>query len=179
MTAMRTWQVFRVGARHRIIDDRRQVVPLCMPDQLSVEAPHALRVVVRDGNAHRWSAIMWEGGRALLYVLLFQLLMSGIGCRVTPTMLASPNMWMGVVMKFGWMVVMWAPLFLLINSLHARGRGIAAIKALHAAGLCPSCAYDLRRVEAAADGCTVCPECGGAWRRRDEAGGRGGGGEPS
>ena len=29
---------------------------------------------------------------------------------------------------------------------------------------CPACAYSLRGVEADADGCVQCPECGAAWR---------------
>ncbi|GJM19999.1 MAG: hypothetical protein DHS20C14_22120 [Phycisphaeraceae bacterium] len=29
---------------------------------------------------------------------------------------------------------------------------------------CPACTYDLAGLEPAPDGCTVCPECGGAWR---------------
>ncbi len=29
---------------------------------------------------------------------------------------------------------------------------------------CPSCAYDLQGLAPAPDGCTVCPECGAAWR---------------
>jgi len=31
-------------------------------------------------------------------------------------------------------------------------------------GRCPACTYVLRECAVAADGCTVCPECGGAWR---------------
>lgn len=30
--------------------------------------------------------------------------------------------------------------------------------------LCPACAYSLRTVPPADDGCRVCPECGGAWK---------------
>ncbi|MFO0861538.1 MAG: hypothetical protein U0570_13370 [Phycisphaerales bacterium] len=30
-------------------------------------------------------------------------------------------------------------------------------------GECPSCRYGLASIEPEADGCTVCPECGGAW----------------
>lgn len=29
---------------------------------------------------------------------------------------------------------------------------------------CASCGYSLREIDAAPDGCTVCPECGSAWR---------------
>ncbi len=35
------------------------------------------------------------------------------------------------------------------------------------AGACASCDYPLAGVPEAADGCTVCPECGAAWRRKE------------
>jgi hypothetical protein len=31
-------------------------------------------------------------------------------------------------------------------------------------GQCPACGYDVAEIDADADGCVVCPECGGAWR---------------
>jgi hypothetical protein len=31
-------------------------------------------------------------------------------------------------------------------------------------GRCPACQYSMASLVAEADGCTVCPECGGAWR---------------
>jgi hypothetical protein len=34
-------------------------------------------------------------------------------------------------------------------------------------GRCPACAYPICALEPAADGCTVCPECGGAWDRAE------------
>ncbi len=42
-----------------------------------------------------------------------------------------------------------------------------AIRAMTRAGLCPSCAYNMDGVEPESDGCTVCPECGAAWRLGD------------
>ena len=39
-----------------------------------------------------------------------------------------------------------------------------AIDAMTYAGLCPSCAYRIDGIGPEPDGCTVCPECGGAWR---------------
>jgi len=35
-------------------------------------------------------------------------------------------------------------------------------------GRCPSCGYELRALPPADDGCTVCPECGAAWRLPEE-----------
>ncbi len=32
------------------------------------------------------------------------------------------------------------------------------------AGLCPACVYQIGDIPAESDGCTVCPECGAAWR---------------
>ncbi|HRQ71701.1 MAG TPA: hypothetical protein PLU35_01600, partial [Phycisphaerales bacterium] len=36
------------------------------------------------------------------------------------------------------------------------------------AGACASCDYPLEGVPESEDGCTVCPECGAAWRREEE-----------
>jgi|GEM_PF-856296 len=35
---------------------------------------------------------------------------------------------------------------------------------LAGAGICPTCAYSIAELQAECDGCTVCPECGGAWK---------------
>lgn len=32
-------------------------------------------------------------------------------------------------------------------------------------GFCPACDYDMRGLPREVDQCTVCPECGGAWRQ--------------
>jgi len=42
------------------------------------------------------------------------------------------------------------------------GRNAAAVHL--ARNKCPSCGYSLSELPPANDGCTVCPECGGAWR---------------
>ena len=38
------------------------------------------------------------------------------------------------------------------------------VDALRIRSLCPVCVYDLAGSPIAGDGCTVCPECGAAWR---------------
>jgi hypothetical protein len=45
-----------------------------------------------------------------------------------------------------------------------RADRIHAIHHMPAMGLCPACGYGIRGVPSEADGCTVCPECGAAWR---------------
>ncbi len=40
----------------------------------------------------------------------------------------------------------------------------ASVRAMTRAGFCPACAYRIDGCEPGADGCTVCPECGAAWR---------------
>lgn len=42
----------------------------------------------------------------------------------------------------------------------------ALASAVLGTGHCPSCHYEMRGLAAASDGCTVCPECGAAWRVR-------------
>jgi len=40
----------------------------------------------------------------------------------------------------------------------------AGCDALLVAGLCPHCAHGIAGIPSESDGCTVCPECGSAWR---------------
>lgn len=51
-----------------------------------------------------------------------------------------------------------------MNRLYGWRDTSAAIRAMTRAGLCPSCAYRIDSIEPEPDECTVCPECGGAWR---------------
>jgi hypothetical protein len=46
-------------------------------------------------------------------------------------------------------------------------RRLAVLDRVHwmpAAEYCPACGHNLRGVSTESDGCTVCPECGAAWR---------------
>ncbi len=47
-------------------------------------------------------------------------------------------------------------------------RAARAADELVLSGLCPGCDYSIAELEPADDGCTVCPECGAAWRTRNE-----------
>ena len=50
------------------------------------------------------------------------------------------------------------------SSIGRAGREESAREAMLAAGLCPSCGYQIDGGAVGVDGCTVCPECGAAWR---------------
>jgi hypothetical protein len=54
----------------------------------------------------------------------------------------------------------------------------AAAEAIAGEGLCPGCLYKLSDLPEEADGCRVCPECGGAWRVPETGPGPGGAPEP-
>lgn len=50
----------------------------------------------------------------------------------------------------------------------------AASKGLLERHLCPSCGYKLTALPIDPDGCTICPECGAAWRLPEFGSGEGG-----
>jgi hypothetical protein len=58
--------------------------------------------------------------------------------------------------------------FMMYFMFRAGRHRLARIIAGH--GYCPSCGYHLAGLAAAADRCTVCPECGSAWRLDHPAG---------
>ena len=77
---------------------------------------------------------------------------------------------------YDWLFTMPAAGYIfLISAVNIIGMGIflhrtkwntkySVITAMTRAGCCPSCAYRVSDCEPEPDGCTVCPECGGAWR---------------
>lgn len=47
---------------------------------------------------------------------------------------------------------------------YTQAQAAPIVRAFLARSLCPACGYSLAGSEPADDGCTVCPECGTAWR---------------
>ncbi|NRA56547.1 MAG: hypothetical protein HRU13_00255 [Phycisphaerales bacterium] len=62
-----------------------------------------------------------------------------------------------------------APLTVIYIYLHFRQFRPWLKRYQQAAGRCRACGYDLANLQAESDGCTICPECGAAWRL-DQAG---------
>lgn len=140
------------------IDDRghkvRLLDPVRMQDAPAVANPAAAarlawaRAEMRAGNfGLRWGLVMF------LCWVAFPVL-DGNDAPAVVWSIALPV----------WLVLVWR-----LNRLIAR-RGnakrthrVGSLLASH--GLCPTCAYSLADLSPEADGCTVCPECGGAWKR--------------
>lgn len=65
------------------------------------------------------------------------------------------------------LIVFWGGIALFtvaMRILTRRTRGFTLASTAVSTGLCGSCGYSLHRLDAASDGCVVCPECGAAWR---------------
>ena len=77
----------------------------------------------------------------------------------------APNRdeWLGVIRIF---IAHYYPWMILLGALVALRRPLVRFAAGACLRLrqCPSCGYRLADLPVQADGCTVCPECGAAWR---------------
>lgn len=69
--------------------------------------------------------------------------------------------------RFGIIIVVFAVIFGIARVVATRAQKYARARLAVAAGFCGSCGYDLSHLESAGDECTVCPECGSAWRRSE------------
>lgn len=72
----------------------------------------------------------------------------------------------GVAGGFFWGFGLFALMYRLLGG-RANGPWIASMVAR--SRRCPVCGYDLDGLAAEGDGCTLCPECGAAWRVRNAA----------
>ena len=79
-----------------------------------------------------------------------------IAARTSPTPTWHAWLWMG-----GGVALMWVPQ---LWHYWRAPSSMEIVGILKRSGICPGCSYDLSRTHVAADGCTVCAECGGAWK---------------
>jgi hypothetical protein len=102
--------------------------------------------------------------------------------------LTAPTVVFTAIAIAPWIVLMFAPVGFMASGMHWRwwsfapqvlgqlvflgsaiwyGSRLTArvrIEAILDESICPSCRYPIGDIPAAEDGCTVCPECGAAWR---------------
>lgn len=68
-----------------------------------------------------------------------------------------------------WPVLVAAVLFVVASYAVCRSLFVLQMALNRSVGLCPTCDHDLASRPPEDDGCTLCPECGSAWRMRDDA----------
>jgi hypothetical protein len=99
--------------------------------------------------------------QAALAIIGFLLLFSGlIGIVVIPSLVFRASTVVKVTLILTWLLGGgWILMKVLVT-----WRSRAIIDHLLSKHRCPACAFDLRGLTADPDGCTICPECGAAWR---------------
>ena len=145
-------QMGNVGLRS-VKDDRGRSVPFRMVIGLRVsrEIPKEARREIEDQVKadfradRRWKIELAIGLTVFMGILVALLVIPGIGYQ--PAMFALPPL---VVLVFIWS-----------GRRYVRDRFHRVILAKE---YCPSCGYRLVGTPPEGDGCTVCPECGAAWR---------------
>ena len=136
-----------------VTDDRGRSVPFRMVTGLRVsrEIPEDARRKIEDqvkadfGADRRWKIELAIGLTVFMGILVALLMIPGLGYQ--RAMFALPPL---VVVVFLWS-----------GRRYVRNRYHRVILAME---YCPSCGYRLVGTPPEGDGCTVCPECGAAWR---------------
>ena len=112
---------------------------------------------MRQANEHRVVSVLKGLGKTLLAVVVFFGILSlftGRG-RLTTMDLVFWTVVYGMV----------AGLAMLLGGRAVRHHARTAVDLCLKLSACPSCGYDLQACPAdPRDGCTVCPECGAAWK---------------
>lgn len=151
------------GQKRPCVRMKRAEWPLTGP---ALPAGIGERTRVLAVEMHKRRVGSWRYYGVVLAVGLAPVVVSSIVMNVTLfRVAASPidarSFIAGLVVALGMMVLVVLPLGTRLVR-HRLGPDIR--EAVLDQGFCPSCAYRLEGVPPEADGCTVCPECGGAWR---------------
>jgi len=143
---------------YTIEDDRGKPVPLCdftkagLRNARPTRTPHDAEIMIA---ARRWFPVL-----AALFILLY-LVPSALNMILVST--SSPGL--GSIKPTLVLILLG---YIIFATRPKRKKRTAfdedARRSLIRATACPSCGYSLRDVTPEADGCTVCPECGAAWR---------------
>lgn len=157
-------------ARGSLRDDRGRRVgligrgsPRTLAARLGLSPRAAERIEAQAGSVNTWTAatadLVTEYLALLLAIPLLLVALwawNGAVPRSVPAALRGMSF---IVPVTATAAVLW---LILRAGWVARTRGI--VRGLLAEGRCATCGYDIRGCRAEADGCTVCPECGAAWR---------------
>lgn len=127
----------------RLADDRLRPARLCRPDDLPPDVPRKVRRAVSLANGRGWMRLVFFVSPALI-------ILSDVAGMTRPFRL---------VLDLGLLAVL-VPFALWLSGALDRGAATLCVRGR----ICPSCGYALENLDPAPDGCTVCPECGAAWR---------------
>ena len=138
------------GVRHRVLD------------MYHATAPHGLRPkdVAREGDSQTLvQSIFWNTlpMAVMLYVLVVGSSLRIGGVSVISTLVFGLLLIPFSLVFFGVPMAVWLRKVSWRSPMHGRN-------ALVAADICPHCAHGIGGIPPEPDGCTVCPECGAAWR---------------
>jgi hypothetical protein len=92
---------------------------------------------------------------AVIVLILYPIVLLAVG-RPIFRWVSAPGLVTGLAVGMTTMAI--------VQGARVKARVQDAVRQCLGRRLCPSCGYDLAGLEAGADGCTVCPECGAAWR---------------
>jgi hypothetical protein len=149
-----------------IADDRGQTTvlyidrkPCPRPDQLDKQRAKRLTAALLSAMMGRY---WWRGIAALAIFLAGALILPWVTWPIQSFLLdrGLPTYHAGFISGgvYGLLVL---PIFAVFHNKQRRPMTARLILRDH---ICPSCLYDLQGLTPADDDCTVCPECGSAWR---------------
>lgn len=144
----------------RVHDDRDKVVPLATSAHGPVQglvSGRAKRITAALARSTGDSASPLERRQAVRFAVVMLPLFLLMG--IAPVLIALTSWWLfPLVVPLG-AAQAWFGIAI-SNRWHARRLARAIVNE----GICGSCAHELRGLPSHEDGCTLCPECGAAWR---------------
>ena len=149
------------GREVRALDHRGKVIPLWSPGVLPIGIePRRYWTLNRREMSRAWSGLGPEG-RKHVRNLLWMAGLQALGATIAL---------FGTTRIDGWFLARFVQLGLvavmLVSAWHTarRLRSAATVAEFLGGEGCASCGYSLAGLPPAPDGCTVCPECGSAWK---------------
>tara|TARA_A100000171_G_scaffold52340_1_gene70245 strand:- start:1793 stop:2263 length:471 start_codon:yes stop_codon:yes gene_type:complete len=144
----------------RIKDDRGSPIKLCMIWRATRASGFEKAFLVQRGDTVPfWSSFFLMGSMFAVAMQTWEIVGNLVAGRSAFPLSISwtIGIFVGQFVLFGGAMAGFMHLYMWRSDNHARN-------AMLRAGLCVSCAYRIDDIESETDGCTICPECGGAWR---------------
>ncbi len=144
------------GKRVRLIPQRQLGILPGIPSPIPMKGRERIFGEMQEFQFSR--SVILPSVLALVVIVLIGIAWS----KLAPSILAPlklPPIWQGIFMG-SWPFLAMPPFIWILT--RANRQRIARVVTRH--GFCPSCGYDLASIPVADDGCTVCSECGSAWR---------------